>query len=236
MTHNTFLQSVTGRTPITLEDPANGDRNGVRVTFTHNVMGQTVSEGHRFFPCNYLVPLHFVRIRLTTFDLLSPPEHLHGQKVNEGSIVSLALPPAVGTGDGNGTIVAFDHNVYMNLDGGTPGIGTVNRQTLVEWHAASGLDAHSGDGDLSGVTIPDATTWADPRTWGDTRGSALNTAFAAHFTPSHFEGEFLFFSFLFALTIKLSQCHCESFGSQWNVHESLPLRTVPYFQYFVLFC
>ena len=150
VSHNTFLQSATGRTPITIEDPANGDRNGVSVTFTHNVLGV---------------------------------------KVNEGSIMYLNLPPAVGTGDGNGTIAAFDHNVYMNLNGGTSGIGTVNSQTLTEWQAASGLDTNSGDGDLAGVTVPDATTWADPRTWGDACGSPLNAAFAAHFTPSHFNAD-----------------------------------------------
>ena len=151
VTHNTFLQSATGRTPIEMVDPSNGDRNGVRVTFTHNVLGL---------------------------------------KVNEGSIIKLNLPPAVGTGDGNGTIEAFDHNVYMNLNGGTAGIGTVNSQTLAEWQAASGgLDAHSGDGDVAGVSIPDATTWVDPRTWGNARGSPLNVAFAKHFTPTHFQAD-----------------------------------------------
>ena len=39
MVHNTVLQSLHGRNSVSIVDPANGDREGVRVRFTHNIVG-----------------------------------------------------------------------------------------------------------------------------------------------------------------------------------------------------
>ena len=48
--HNTVLQSLHGRNPVGLTDPANGDREEVRVQFTHNIVGHSehTSEGSSF--------------------------------------------------------------------------------------------------------------------------------------------------------------------------------------------
>jgi hypothetical protein len=45
MTHNTFLQSITGRNPVAIEDAASGNRDDVHIHFSHNVVGLKTNEG-----------------------------------------------------------------------------------------------------------------------------------------------------------------------------------------------
>ena len=114
-----------------------------------------------------------VRVRFT--------HNIVGLEESTAGTVRVDLPPAVRSASrgGNTTVVAFDHNFYQNLDDGVAqkaGGTVVNKLTLAEWQAQSGFDMHSGDGDVPGVTVPDAAVWADPRDWSD-------PAFMSHFTP-----------------------------------------------------
>jgi hypothetical protein len=45
VTHNTFLQSITGRNPVAIEDAASGNRTDVHLQFSHNVVGLKTNEG-----------------------------------------------------------------------------------------------------------------------------------------------------------------------------------------------
>ena len=47
--HNTVLQAMHDRNPVALTDPANGDREDVRVQFTHNIVGMSEHTTNSYF-------------------------------------------------------------------------------------------------------------------------------------------------------------------------------------------
>ena len=156
--HNTVLQTNSPRTPVELADPDGRVRTDVRLRFSHNIVGFELHDGLA--------------------------------DGSRGGYTNLAadLPTDVCT------IVEFDYNFYQHLGTGsawdasaTDGhpIPKVVRSSqhggryglnLSEWQQQSSLDAHSSDGDIPGVTVPDGDLWRDPRDWSD-------PAFMAHFTP-----------------------------------------------------
>jgi len=158
VTHNTVLQTRTARGPVAITDPPGRVRTDVHLRFSHNIVGYELHNGIA--------------------------DGSRGGSVN----VLADLPTDVCT------IVEFDYNFYQHLGAGsawdarpTDGhpIPKVVRSyqhgdryglNLSEWQDQSSLDAHSDDGDIPGVTVPDGELWLDPRDWSD-------PAFMAHFTP-----------------------------------------------------
>ena len=158
VTHNTVLQTRYARSPVWIVEPTGRVRTDVRLRFSHNIVGYELHNGLA--------------------------DGTRGGSTN----VKVDLPTDVFT------IVEFDYNFYQHLGAGsawdarpTDGhpIPKVVRSdqhgdryglNLSEWQEESSLDAHSGDGDVPGVTVPDRELWLDPRDWSD-------PAFMAHFTP-----------------------------------------------------